>query len=135
VVGARSRRPRVLAVGMDLTILSVALPTWAGALHASESTCSGSPRATPWSSPRRCCRWTDGRPDGRKKVMLISLASFAIGSIACAYSRTPIEFIGARVLLGFAGAGLIVMAVSPSPCSSPRRSAPKASWYLGRRPT
>jgi MFS family permease len=27
----------VLAVGMDLTILSVALPTLAGALHASES--------------------------------------------------------------------------------------------------
>src|ERR1019366_9046820 len=46
--------------------------------------------------------------------MLISLASFAIGSIACAYSRTPIEFIGARVLLGFSGGGLVVLGVSPS---------------------
>jgi len=44
--------------------------------------------------------------------MLASLALFAAGSLACAYSRTAGEFIAARVLLGLAGAGVIVMAVS-----------------------
>ena len=46
----------VLAVGMDLTVLSVALPTLAVALKASSPTSSGSHRVTPWSSPRQCCR-------------------------------------------------------------------------------
>lgn len=49
---------------------------------------------------------------GRKKVMLLSLALFAAGSLACVYSKTSGQFIAARILLGFAGAGLIVMAIS-----------------------
>ena len=103
----------VLAVGMDITVLSVALPTLAGALKASESDLQ-------WFSSGYALVLAAamlpagllGDRYGRKKVMLFSLALFAAGSVACAYSRTPAEFIGARVLLGFAGAGLVVMAVS-----------------------
>ena len=103
----------VLAVGMDLTVLSVALPTLAVALKASESDLQ-------WFSSGYALVLAAamlpagllGDRYGRKKVMLSSLALFAAGSLACAYSRTPAEFIGARVVLGFAGAGLVVMAVS-----------------------
>ena len=103
----------VLAVGMDLTVLSVALPTLAGALKASESDLQ-------WFSSGYALVLAAamlpagllGDRYGRKKVMLCSLALFAVGSLACAYSSTPAEFIGARIILGFAGAGLVVMAVS-----------------------
>jgi DHA2 family multidrug resistance protein-like MFS transporter len=42
---------------------------------------------------------------GHKRVFLISLALFAVGSAACAFSTTVAEFMAARVLLGLAGAG------------------------------
>jgi EmrB/QacA subfamily drug resistance transporter len=49
---------------------------------------------------------------GRKKVMLISLALFGLGSAACAFSPSSAAFIASRVVLGIAGAGVIVMALS-----------------------
>jgi EmrB/QacA subfamily drug resistance transporter len=49
---------------------------------------------------------------GRKKVMLVSLVLFAGGSGACAAASSAGVFIAARGLLGMAGAGVIVMAIS-----------------------
>jgi MFS transporter, DHA2 family, multidrug resistance protein len=103
----------VLAVGLDLTVLSVALPTLAVALRGSESDLQ-------WFSSGYALVLAAamlpagllGDRYGRKKVMLLSLALFACGSLACAYSRTAAEFIAARIVLGLAGAGLIVMAIS-----------------------
>lgn len=117
----------VLAVGMDLTILSVALPTLAGVLHASESDLQwfSSGYALVLAAAMLPAGLT-GDGFGRKKVMLFSLALFAAGSVACAYSRTPTEFIGARVLLGLAGAGLIVMAVSALTVLFSEEERPKA---------
>jgi EmrB/QacA subfamily drug resistance transporter len=117
----------VLAVGMDLTVLSIALPTLAGALKASESNLQ-------WFSSGYALVLAAGMLPagllgdryGRRKVMLFSLALFAAGSFACAYSRTPAEFIGARVLLGFAGAGLVVMAVSALAVLFSEEERPKA---------
>jgi EmrB/QacA subfamily drug resistance transporter len=117
----------VLAVGMDLTVLSVALPTLAGALRASESDLQ-------WFSSGYALVLAAamlpaglmGDRNGRKRVMLLSLALFAVGSLACAYSRTPTEFIGARVILGFAGAGIIVMAVSALTVLFSEEERPKA---------
>lgn len=122
VVGAESSRRwwalgavvlAVLAAGLDLTVLSVALPTLSGALKAPESDLQ-------WFSSGYALVLAAamlpagllGDRYGRKKVMLCSLALFAVGSLACAESRTAAQFIAARVLLGFAGAGLVVMAVS-----------------------
>jgi MFS transporter, DHA2 family, multidrug resistance protein len=48
---------------------------------------------------------------GRKKLLLAALAMFGTASAMCAYSTSPAEFIAARVLVGLAGAGVIVMAV------------------------
>jgi DHA2 family multidrug resistance protein-like MFS transporter len=103
----------VLAVGLDGTVLSVALPTLAGALHASESDLQ-------WFSSGYLLVLAAsmlpasvlGDRYGRKKVLLCSLALFAAGSGACAVASSSNEFIAARVLLGFAGAGIIVMSLA-----------------------
>jgi DHA2 family multidrug resistance protein-like MFS transporter len=117
----------VLAVGLDLTVLSLALPTLAVALKASE------PELQWFSSGYALVLAAAMLPAGllgdrygRKKVMLTSLSVFAAGSLACAYSRTAVELIAARVLLGLAGAGLIVMAVSALAVLFPEEERPKA---------
>jgi DHA2 family multidrug resistance protein-like MFS transporter len=102
-----------LAVGLDSTVLSVALPTLAGALHASESDLQ-------WFSSGYMLVLAAsmlpagllGDRYGRKKVLLVSLVLFAVGSAACAAAPSSGAFIGARVLLGFAGAGIIVMSLA-----------------------
>jgi EmrB/QacA subfamily drug resistance transporter len=103
----------VLAVSLDGTVLSVALPTLAGALHASESDLQ-------WFSSGYLLVLAAltlpagllGDRYGRKKVMLASLALFGAGSAACAYSPSAAAFIAARAVLGIAGAGIVVMALS-----------------------
>jgi MFS transporter, DHA2 family, multidrug resistance protein len=117
----------VLAVGLDLTVLSVALPTLAGALKATESDLQ-------WFSSGYALVLAAlmlpagllGDRYGRKRVMLVSLALFASGSLACAYSGSAGEFIAARVLLGFAGAGVVVMAVSALAVLFSEEERPKA---------
>ena len=103
----------VLAVGLDGTILSVALPTLANALHATESDLQ-------WFSSGYLLVLAAamlpagllGDRYGRKRVMLASLALFGAGSVACAYAPSAAAFIAARFVLGVAGAGVIVMALS-----------------------
>ena len=103
----------VLAVGLDGTVLSVAVPTLATKLNASESDLQ-------WFSSAYLLVLAAamlpagllGDRYGRKKVMALSLVLFGIGSAACAYSTTAGQFIAARVVLGLAGAGIIVMALS-----------------------
>jgi DHA2 family multidrug resistance protein-like MFS transporter len=63
---------------------------------------------------------------GRKKVMLISLALFALGSAACAAAPSSGAFIAARVVLGIAGSGVIVMAVSALTVLFDEQERPKA---------
>src|SRR6266704_4316754 len=103
----------VLAVGLDGTVLSVALPTLATTLHASESDLQ-------WFSSGYLLVLAAamlpagllGDRYGRKKVLLASLALFGAGSALCAYSTSPGAFIAARMLLGVAGAGIIVMVLA-----------------------
>src|ERR1700678_3779179 len=82
----------VLAVGLDGTVLSVALPTLSSALHASESDLQ-------WFSSGYLLILAAamlpagllGDRFGRKKVMLAALALFGAGSAACAYSTSVDE--------------------------------------------
>jgi DHA2 family multidrug resistance protein-like MFS transporter len=117
----------VLAVGVDGTVLSVALPTLSKALHASESDLQ-------WFSSGYFLVLAAamlpagllGDRYGRKKVLLVSLALFGIGSVACAYSTSVAEFMAARVLVGLGRAGLIVMALlRPHGAVQPRTSGPR----------
>jgi len=103
----------VLAVGLDITVLSVALPTLATALKASESDLQ-------WFSSGYALVLAAGMLPagvlgdrfGRKRILVVAIILFGLGSIACAYSQTPAEFIAGRVFLGLAGAAIIVMALS-----------------------
>lgn len=103
----------VLAVGLDGTVLTVALPTLAGALRASESDLQWFTSgyllvlaAAMLPAGQLADRF------GRKTVLLCSLAVFAAGSAACAFAGGPGWFIAARVLLGLGGAGVIVSALA-----------------------
>lgn len=98
----------VLAVGLDGTILSVALPTLAGELHASTSQLQWFVAAyTLVLAAAMLPGGLLGDRYGRKRMLLIALAIFGVGSIACAYSTSPEAFIAARVLAGL-GAALVV---------------------------
>jgi DHA2 family multidrug resistance protein-like MFS transporter len=103
----------VLAIGLDGTVLSVALPTLATALHASESDLQ-------WFTSGYLLVLAAamlpagllGDRYGRKRVLLAALFLFGVGSAACAYAPSAGAFIAARAVLGLAGAGIIVMALS-----------------------
>src|ERR1019366_9162949 len=117
----------VLAVGLDGTVLSVALPTLAAKLHASESDLQ-------WFSSGYLLVLAAamlpagllGDRSGRKRVMLLALALFAVGSAACAAAPSSAWFIVARALLGLAGAGVIVMALSALTVLFSEQERPKA---------
>jgi DHA2 family multidrug resistance protein-like MFS transporter len=117
----------VLAVGLDGTVLSVALPTLAKALHASESDLQ-------WFSSAYFLVLAAamlpagllGDRYGHKRVLVIALALFGVGSLACAFSTSVGEFLAARVLLGLAGAGVIVMAISALTVLFSKEERPKA---------
>jgi MFS transporter, DHA2 family, multidrug resistance protein len=116
-----------LAVGLDATVLSVALPTLAGRLHASESDLQ-------WFSSGYLLVLAAamlplgllGDRYGRKKVLLASFVLFAVGSAACAASPSSGAFIAARLLLGLAGAGLIVMGFATLPVLFEKEERPAA---------
>src|SRR6202167_1173882 len=88
----------ILCVGIDSTVLSVALPTLAKALHASESDLQ-------WFSSGYFLVLAAamlpagllGDRYGHKKVFLLSLGLFAVGSAACAYSTSVAEFMAGPV--------------------------------------
>ena len=116
-----------LAVGLDATVLSVALPTLARSLHASESDLQ-------WFSSGYLLVLAAamlplgllGDRFGRKKVLLASLGLFAVGSAACAASPSAGAFIAARLLLGLAGAGLVVMGFATLPVLFGEDERPRA---------
>ena len=117
----------VVAVGLDGTVLSVALPTLANSLHASESDLQ-------WFQSGYLLVLAAavlpagvlGDRYGRKKIMLAALALFGVGSAACAFAPSPGAFIAARVLLALAGAGVIVMALSALTVLFREEERPKA---------
>ena len=103
----------VLVITLDVTVLTVALPTLAGALNASASDLQ-------WFVTAYTLALVAGMLPagllgdryGRKVVMIGALVLFAVGSIGCAVAPSPGSFIVARVVLGLAGAALIVIALS-----------------------
>jgi DHA2 family multidrug resistance protein-like MFS transporter len=117
----------VVAVGLDGTLLSVALPTLSNVLHASESDLQ-------WFSSGYFLVLAAamlpagllGDRSGHKKVLLIALGLLGLGSAACAYSTSVGAFMAARVLLGLAGAGVIVMAISSLTVLFSKAERPKA---------
>jgi DHA2 family multidrug resistance protein-like MFS transporter len=103
----------VLAVSLDATVLSVALPTLAKALPASESDLE-------WFSSGYLLLLAAavlpaglvGDRYGRKLLLLASLSTFGAGSVLCALASSSTMFLVARLLVGVAGAGVTVMALA-----------------------
>jgi len=117
----------VLAAGLDITVLSVALPTLTTALHASESQLQWFVTSyTLALSVAMLPAGLLGDRFGRKKVMVAALALFGAGSAACALAPSPEFFIGARTVLGLAAAGLTVMALSAMTVLFDEKERPRA---------
>jgi DHA2 family multidrug resistance protein-like MFS transporter len=105
----------------------VALPTLARALRASESDLQ-------WFSSSYLLVLAAatlpagllGDRYGHKKVLLGSLALFAVGSATCALAPSSSAFIAARVLIGLAGAGIIVMSLAALTVLFSKQERPRA---------
>jgi MFS family permease len=106
----------VLAVGLDGTILSIALPTLGRSFAASTSELQWFVAAyTLVFAAALVPGGMLGDRYGRKKILLISLALFGGASIACALAPTAATFIAARALLGLGGALLLPMVLGVIP--------------------
>ena len=117
----------VLVVSLDLTVLSLALPTIAGTMHASTGdlqwiTDSYSLVIAALILPAGLL----GDRYGRKKVLLAALVVFAASSVWCAYSASVGELIAARAALGIGAAAVFPMAISVIPVMFAEQERQKA---------
>src|SRR6266581_4426578 len=143
VMGARSAGARkwwalaglslaVLAVGLDATVLSVALPTLAVSLHASATDLQ-------WFVSSYTLALAVGLLPGgllgdrfgRKKMMIGALAVFGLGSLACAYSPNAGAFIAARTLLGLSAGFMVPLVISVVAVMFSEEELPKALGIWG----
>ena len=103
----------LIAVGLDATVLNLALPTLASALHASEDQLQWFVAAYSLTLAAGLLPGgLLGDRFGRKKILIIALVLFGAGSIACAYSPSPIALILTRALLGLGAAFLVTLSLS-----------------------
>jgi DHA2 family multidrug resistance protein-like MFS transporter len=106
----------MLCVGLDLTVLNLALPTIANSLHASTSDLQ-------WFNDAYSLVLAAavlpagllGDRIGRKKVLMSSLAVFGASSAACAYAASSGELIAARAVLGLGAAAIMPLALAIIP--------------------
>ena len=106
----------VLVVGLDLTVLNLALPTMSVSLHASTSdlqwiTDSYSLVLAALILPAGLL----GDRYGRKRMLLIALVLFGAASLACAYMTSVGGLIAARAVLGIGAAAIFPLALSVLP--------------------
>jgi DHA2 family multidrug resistance protein-like MFS transporter len=117
----------VLVVGLDLTVLSLALPTLSRTLHASTSDLQ-------WFSDAYSLVIAAavlpagllGDRLGRKKVLLAALVLFGASSALSAFSTSPGELIAARALLGLGAAAIMPLSLSILPVLFTADERPKA---------
>src|SRR6185437_300110 len=103
----------LLVVGLDATIINIALPTLSTALHASTGDLQ-------WFADAYNLVFAAallpagllGDRFGRKKVLLIALILFGAASAACAYAQSADALIVARAVLGLGAASLMPMSLA-----------------------
>jgi EmrB/QacA subfamily drug resistance transporter len=106
----------VLVVGLDLTVLNLALPTIAADLHASTGDLQ-------WFSDSYSLVLAAvmlpagllGDRLGRKKVLIAALVLFGASSAACAYAASTAELIAARAVLGIGAAAIFPLSLAVIP--------------------
>src|SRR5690349_20111439 len=97
-----------LAIGLDSTVLSVALPTLAGGLHATTGDLQ-------WITTSYLLVMAAallpagmlGDRFGRKRMLVGALVLFGVASVACAYAVSTGQLIAARAALGLGAAVLM----------------------------
>jgi len=106
----------VLVVGLDVFVLTLAIPTLSVDLHASTSDAQWFLDA--YSLVLAAALLPAGLLGdryGRKKLLLWSLVLFGLASLACAYSTSSGELIAARVALGLAAAVITPLSLAVIP--------------------
>jgi MFS transporter, DHA2 family, multidrug resistance protein len=106
----------VLVVGLDLTVLNLALPTIAADLHASASDLQWVSDA--YSLVLAAAMLPAGLLGdrlGRKKVLLVALVLFGASSAACAYAASTGQLIAARAVLGIGASAIFPLSLSVIP--------------------
>jgi len=106
----------VLVVGLDVFVLTLAIPTLSVDLHASASDAQWFLGA--YSLVLAAALLPAGLLGdryGRKKLLLWALALFGLASVACAYSASSGELIAARVALGLAAAVITPLSLAVVP--------------------
>ncbi|WP_330252410.1 MFS transporter [Nocardia sp. NBC_00565] len=106
----------MLTIGLDMTVLTVALPTLAVDLNANTG-------ALQWFSTAYTLALAAvmlpagalGDRYGRKKLLLGALVLFGAASLACAFATTAGQLIAARVVLGVAAAVMIPLSLAVLP--------------------
>jgi MFS transporter, DHA2 family, multidrug resistance protein len=117
----------VLTVGLDATILSVALPTLGRSLDASTGQLQWFVAAyTLVFAAALVPGGMLGDRFGRKRMLIVSLLLFGAASIACALAPSAETFIAARALLGLGGAVMLPMVLASLPVLFDETERPRA---------
>jgi MFS transporter, DHA2 family, multidrug resistance protein len=117
----------VLTVGLDGTILSVALPTLGRSLHASTGQLQWFVAAyTLVFAAALVPGGMLGDRFGRKRMLVLSLLVFGAASIACALAPSASALIAARALLGLGGAAMLPMVLALLPVLFDESERPRA---------
>lgn len=106
----------MLTIGLDVTVLTVAIPTLAVDLDANTA-------ALQWFSSAYTLALAAlmlpagalGDRYGRKKVLLAALVLFGLASLACAFADSAGQLIVARVVLGIAAAAMMPLSMAVLP--------------------
>jgi MFS transporter, DHA2 family, multidrug resistance protein len=123
--------PAILAVGIDATVLSLALPALSTSFHATTAELQ-------WFIASYSLVFAAamvpggmlGDRYGRKKLLVGALVLFAVGSLACAYAPSAGALIAARALLGLGAAVVLPMAMGVLPVMFSDAERPKAVAVL-----
>ncbi|MET7768553.1 MFS transporter [Nocardia sp. NPDC005366] len=110
----------MLTIGLDMTVLTVALPTLAVDLNANSG-------ALQWFSSAYTLALAAmmlpagalGDRYGRKKILLGALILFGAASLACAFAASSGQLIAARVVLGLAAAAMMPLSMAVLPVLFP----------------
>jgi MFS transporter, DHA2 family, multidrug resistance protein len=122
----------VLVVGLDLFVLSLALPTLSVDLHATTSDLQWFVDA--YSLVLAAALLPAGLLGdrlGRKRLLTGALIVFGLASLACAYSTSTGELIAARAVLGLAAAVILPLSLAVLPVMFTPAERPRAIAVVG----
>jgi len=121
----------MLTIGLDSTVLTVALPTLAADLDATTSQLQWITSAyTLVLAAALLPAGAIGDRYGRKRLLLGALILFGLASLACAYSGSAEALIASRAVLGLAAAVMMPMSMAVLPVLFPDQAERKQALAI-----